>query len=86
MDGIKQQRWTKLRPELRIPPVPFLEKWAPVLEQLTTTPGGILIRFPDRNREGSPRFRGAPPVSISTGDLSCPQGLPLSPSCPIGAG
>ncbi|MBA7654212.1 hypothetical protein ES703_62088 [subsurface metagenome] len=31
MDGMDKQRRTKQRPELRIPPVPFLEKWAPVL-------------------------------------------------------
>ncbi|GAH23980.1 unnamed protein product, partial [marine sediment metagenome] len=33
MDGIKQQRWAKHRPELRIPPVSFLEKRAPVFNR-----------------------------------------------------
>ncbi|GAI61241.1 unnamed protein product [marine sediment metagenome] len=33
-ERMDKQRWTKLRPELRIPPVSFLEKWAPVIKQL----------------------------------------------------
>jgi len=33
MDGIKQQRWAKLCPELRIPPVSLQEIGTPVLEQ-----------------------------------------------------
>ncbi|MBA7669800.1 hypothetical protein ES703_77934 [subsurface metagenome] len=34
MDGISQQRWSKLRPELRITPMSLQEIGTPVLEQL----------------------------------------------------
>jgi len=32
MGGMDKQRWAKHRPELRIPVMSFLEKWAPILK------------------------------------------------------
>lgn len=86
MDGIRQQRRTKHRPELSIPPVSLQEIGTPILEQLTTTQEHILIRFPVRKISGSPRFKRAASHSISTGYPSCALGLPLSPTHPRGAG
>ncbi|MBA7709088.1 hypothetical protein ES703_117998 [subsurface metagenome] len=85
MGRMDKQRRTKHRPELSIPPVSLQEIGTPVLKQ-PPTPEGILIRFPDRNRSGSPRFVGAASVSISTLNLSCPLELPLSSTSPIGQG
>ncbi|MBA7654531.1 hypothetical protein ES703_62411 [subsurface metagenome] len=56
MGRMDKQGRTKYRPELRIPAMSLQEIGTPVLKQLTTTPEGILIGFPVRNRSGSPRF------------------------------